>query len=83
MTSPEETLGVALVGFGFAGHTFHAPFIASTPGLRLRVVASSQVDRVAAAYPGVRVAASAREAIEQDDVALVAVRIDPQHPSAR
>lgn len=71
MTS--DTIGVALLGFGFAGRIFHAPFIATTPGLRLRVVASSQASAINAAYPDVRVAASPRDAIEADDVALVVV----------
>ena len=29
---------VALVGFGYAGRVFHAPLIAATPGLELRVL---------------------------------------------
>ena len=71
MTS--EPLGVALLGFGFAGRIFHAPFITTTPGLRLRVVASSQTASITAAYPGVRVAASPLDAIEDDDVSLVVI----------
>lgn len=70
---PDGTIGVALLGFGFAGHTFHAPFITTTPGLRLRVVASSQTARVTAAYPDVRVVASALDAIGADDVSLVVI----------
>lgn len=70
---PDTSIGVALLGFGFAGHTFHAPFITTTPGLRLRVVASSQSARVTAAYPDVRVVASPIEAIAQDDVDLVVI----------
>ena len=66
-------IGVALLGFGFAGHTFNAPFITTTPGLSLRVVASRQAARVAAEYPDVRVVPTPLEAIEQDDVALVVV----------
>ena len=68
-----ETVGVALLGYGFAGRIFHAPFITTTPGLRLRVVASSQAASVTAAHPDVRVAATPQEAIEADDVALVVV----------
>ena len=71
--NPEATFGVALLGFGFAGHTFHAPFIATTPGLALRVVASSQTARVATEYPDVRVVPDPIEAIQQDDVVLVVV----------
>ncbi|HZI09834.1 MAG TPA: oxidoreductase, partial [Myxococcus sp.] len=37
---------VALLGYGFAGRTFHAPLIRAVPGLDLRVVASSQAEAV-------------------------------------
>jgi len=68
-----ESTGVALLGFGFAGRIFHAPFITTTPGLRLRVIASSQASAVNDAYRDVRVAATPRQAIEDDDVSLVVV----------
>lgn len=66
-------IGVALLGFGFAGQTFHAPFITTTPGLVLRVVASRQPARVRAAYPDVDVAASPGDAMAREDVTLVVV----------
>lgn len=69
----ETTVGVALLGFGFAGQTFHAPFIVTTPGLALRVVASSQPVRVAAMYPDVRVVGSPLEAIRHEGVDLVVI----------
>lgn len=31
-------IGVALIGFGYAGRVFHAPLITTTPGLALRVI---------------------------------------------
>jgi predicted dehydrogenase len=42
-------LRVGLVGFGFAGKTFHAPLIRTTPGLRLTAVSSSDAAKVHAA----------------------------------
>ena len=72
-TTGSDTIGVALLGFGFAGRIFHAPFITTTPGLSLRVVATSQAGSVADAYPTARVAASADEALRDDEVALVVV----------
>lgn len=69
----QTPIGVALLGFGFAGHTFHAPFITTTPGLALRVVASSQTERVSSAYSETAVAASPLDAIHRDDVTLVVV----------
>jgi len=73
MTHASAPIGVALLGFGFAGRIFHAPFIATTPGLALRVVASSRRDEIATAYPGVRAANSADEALASPDVDLVVV----------
>ena len=74
MTNQDSgALGVALLGFGFAGRIFHAPFITTTPGLALRVVASSRTAEVAAAYPAARVVADPIEAIRRDDIALVVV----------
>src|SRR5262245_37657023 len=42
---------VALIGYGYAGRTFHAPLIRATPGLDLAVVCSSRPDRVRADLP--------------------------------
>ena len=43
--------GVALVGYGYAGKTFHAPLIAAAKGLRLHTVVSSQGDVVKTDWP--------------------------------
>lgn len=55
-------LRVGLLGYGLAGSTFHAPLIATTPGLRLAAVVTSQEQRAAEArrdHPGVEVLATA------------------------
>ena len=41
-----EKIRVGLVGYGYAGKTFHAPLIAGTPGLELAAVASSDAGKV-------------------------------------
>ena len=69
----DDTVGVALVGFGFAGQTFHAPFISATPGMALRVVVSSQAERVRAEYPGARVVPTPDAALQAEDVDLVVI----------
>ncbi len=51
----QETLSVALLGYGYAGRTFHAPLIASVPGLRLAVVGSGNPAKVHVDLPGVDV----------------------------
>ncbi len=49
MSTPEIPVG--LVGYGFAGQTFHAPVLAAVPGLKLAAVASGQPDKVRADWP--------------------------------
>ena len=46
---------VAVVGFGNAGKTFHAPLVAAEPGLTLHTIVSSRPDEVRAVWPGARV----------------------------
>jgi scyllo-inositol 2-dehydrogenase (NADP+) len=61
-------LGVALLGYGLAGAVFHAPLIASVPGLRLAVVVTSNPERAARAtreHPGVVVLDAAEQVWEQ------------------
>ena len=53
-----DDLQVALIGYGLAGATFHAPFIAATPGLRLATVVTSNAERAQAArarHPAVEI----------------------------
>lgn len=50
-----EPLNLALLGYGYAGGTFHAPLIASVPGLRLAAVGSGDPAKVRAALPEVAV----------------------------
>jgi len=45
----------ALVGFGYAGQTFHAPLIMATPGLELAAIVSGNPEKVAAVLPSVQV----------------------------
>lgn len=66
-------IGVALLGYGYAGRTFHAPLLAAAPGLELRVVASSDAAKVHADLPAVEVVDDPLAAIARQDVALVVV----------
>jgi predicted dehydrogenase len=58
---PNE-IEVALIGYGFAGKTFHAPLIASIEGLRLHTVVSSDAAKVQVDFPQARVVATLDEA---------------------
>ncbi|WP_195911024.1 Gfo/Idh/MocA family oxidoreductase [Streptomyces kaniharaensis] len=43
--SPETPIRVGLIGYGLAGSAFHAPLIATTPGLRLDAVVTANPER--------------------------------------
>jgi predicted dehydrogenase len=71
MTS--RSLRVGLVGYGFAGRTFHAPVLSSVPGLALAAVASSQPDRVHADWPDAAVVPDIDALLARGDIDLVVV----------
>lgn len=68
----DRTICVGLIGYGFAGKTFHAPLIQSVPGLTLSVVGSSKREDLQAKYPGV-IVCSATEVPTHPDVDLVVI----------
>jgi len=72
MTGQERTIRVGLIGFGFAGKTFHAPLIGCVPGLALTVVGSTRHEAVLADFPGVEVC-SVEDVTRHPDVDLVVV----------
>lgn len=69
---PRE-LNVALVGYGFAGKTFHAPLIAAVDGLNLHTVVSSDAGKVAGDFPQARVVADLSDACLDDAIDLVVI----------
>ncbi|MEA9555615.1 oxidoreductase [Xanthomonas nasturtii] len=66
-----KPFNLAVVGYGYVGHTFHAPLIASTPGLRLHSVVSSKPQQAQADFPEISVVADLDSALA--DPALDAV----------
>ena len=64
---------VALIGYGYAGKTFHAPLIASVPGLVLCLIASSDAAKVRADLPGTRVVATPAEVWADATIDLVVI----------
>src|SRR5262249_36712507 len=48
-----KMIRVGLIGYGYAGKTFHAPLIQSMPGLVLTVIGSSKREILEAKYPNV------------------------------
>jgi predicted dehydrogenase len=72
MTENDKTIRVGLIGYGFAGKTFHAPLIQSVPGLALSAIGSSKRAILEAEYPNVLVC-SADEVPNHPNVDLVVV----------
>src|SRR6185437_15270960 len=64
---------VGVIGFGLAGRIFHAAVVAETPGLELACIVQRRGDEAAKAYPGVRIARSIEEMLEDRSVHLVVV----------
>ena len=84
-TLSRPRLKVGLIGYGYAGKTFHAPLISAVPDLHLVAVASSDAAKVHADWPDVAVHASPAELIARADLDLVVIATpnDSHHPLAR
>ncbi len=64
---------LALLGYGFAGKTIHAPLIRCIPGLELVQVMSRNAPRVQADLPGIAVTAEADEVFSNASVDLIVI----------
>jgi predicted dehydrogenase len=74
MTSPERNpLQVALVGYGFAGKTFHAPIISVVEGMKLTHIVSSDPEKVRRDWPHVAVLSSIDEACANPSIGLIVI----------
>jgi len=82
---PFRTLRAGLVGYGFAGQTFHAPVLSAVAGLELGAVASSQPHKVHADWPGVDVVPDVEALLRRTDIDLVVIAAPnaQHHPLAR
>ena len=65
-------LNVALLGYGFASKTFHAPLLTHVPGLRLTHIVSSDSAKVKKDYD-VAVLAKAEEAFALPEIDLIVI----------
>ena len=69
-----KTLRVGIIGFGFAGTTFHAPLIRTMPGMEIAAVSSSDAAKVRAALgSSVQVYGDPKAMINDADIDLVVV----------
>jgi predicted dehydrogenase len=76
---------VALVGFGYAGQTFHAPLIAACPDLRLHSIVTRKPEEATAAWPSARPVATLEIVLANPEIDLVVLATpnDLHAPQAR
>src|ERR1700720_1809547 len=83
MSKGSKTIRVGLIGYGYAGKTFHAPLIRATPGLTLSLVGSSRPEAVLRELGEVTVCSATEAAIHPDvDLVVVASPNDSHYPLA-
>src|SRR5271166_1635517 len=73
MTGMTDNIRVGVIGFGLAGKIFHTAVVAATPGLELAAIVQRSGDEAATAYPGVKIARSIEEMLEDATIQLVVV----------
>lgn len=80
-----KPIRAGLIGYGFAGKTFHAPLIASVPDMALTAIASSRPEAVLADFPAIMVFSRPEDLAISDDVDLVVIASpnDSHAPLAR
>ncbi|MFP3615661.1 Gfo/Idh/MocA family oxidoreductase, partial [Paraburkholderia sp. SIMBA_050] len=78
-------LRIGLMGFGFAGATFHAPVIATSGRTEVTAIATGQPDRARAAYPGARIVPDLETLLRLDviDCVVIATPNDTHFTLAR
>ncbi|GAC1637983.1 MAG: oxidoreductase [Candidatus Acidiferrum sp.] len=70
-----------LIGFGLGGRAFHAPFLATVPGLRLAAVLQRTGDDAAKIYPGTKIVRTLEELLAIPSIQLIAIST-PNHTHA-
>lgn len=70
MTAP---LQIGLMGYGFAGQTFHAPVIAHSGAAQLSAIATSQAERAQADYPGAAIVPDIDALLSLDAIECVVI----------
>src|ERR1017187_5473107 len=66
-------IDVGLVGFGFAGRTFHAPVIAAVEGLRLAAILQRVGPEAQLAYPATPVVRTLEQLLAIESIRLVVI----------
>ena len=83
MYRSDESVHVGLIGYGFAGKTFHAPLIESVDGLKLTVVGSTKKEAVNERFPNATTCSFEDAAIHEDvDLVVIATPNESHYPLA-
>lgn len=85
MNREQESFRVGLAGFGLGGRAFHAPFITTTPGLRLTHVFQRRGNGAAGIYSDVRVVRDFEALLSPDagvDLVVIATPNETHAPFA-
>ena len=79
-----SVIRVGLIGFGYAGRTFHVPLLGAQPAFEIGAVASSDADRVHAVLGPAMPVCTAAQLVLRDDLDLVVIASpnDTHHPLA-
>lgn len=75
-TRHNSTVRVGLIGYGLAGSAFHAPLIATTPGMTLAAIVTGNPERIAdahAAHPEAQIMSKSDELWELPDLDVVVI----------
>ena len=82
-TQSSAPIRTGLIGYGYAGKTFHAPLLRAVPGIDLTVVGSGKPDRVLADISGVTICSAMETATHPDlDLIVIATPNDSHFPLA-
>ncbi|MGE0970348.1 oxidoreductase [Klebsiella sp. WOUb02] len=68
-----DTIRVAIIGYGYASKTFHAPLISGTPGMTLAAVSSSDEGKVRIDWPTLSVVAEPRQLLDDPNIDLIVI----------
>lgn len=68
-----QIIKVGLIGYGYAGATFHAPMINSVPEMILYAVSSSQADKVKQDWPDALIYPTPEALLQDPDVDLIVI----------
>jgi predicted dehydrogenase len=69
----DKPLRIGLIGYGFAGRTFHAPVITAVPELKLNKIVQRKSQTARQRYPWVEVTDDVQELYDDDRIDLVVV----------